>query len=55
MKHYTIARHKKAGPFIDYIRIDAECKKDLKEKVAEYNKAHPEEYLPLHTAFTLNK
>ena len=55
MKHYTVTVYKKPpqGGLIRYDRIDAECKKDLKEKVAEFNKKSKDEYIKLSTAFTL--
>ena len=54
-KHYTISVYEKPpkGRFLRYERIDASRKKDLKEKVAAWNKAHKDEYMPLKTAFTI--
>lgn len=55
-KHYTISIFEKPpkGSFLRYEAIYASCKKDLKEKVAAWNKASKDEYMALHTAFTLN-
>lgn len=55
MKHYTISVFEKPpkGGFKRYVRMDAECKKDLKEKVAAWNKVSKDEYMKLATAFTL--
>lgn len=55
MKHYTVTVFVKPpkGGLIRYDHIDAESKKDLREKVAEFNKSHPDEYIKLSTAFTL--
>ena len=57
MKHYTVTVFKKPpqGGLIRYDGIDAECKKDLKEKVAEFNKKNKDEYIKLSTAFTLGE
>ena len=54
-KHYTISVYEKPpkGRFLRYEGIEATCKKELKEKVAAWNKAHKDEYMPLHTAFTI--
>lgn len=54
-KHYTISIFEKPpkGSFLRYERIDASCKKDLKEKVAAWNKEHKDEYMKLGTVFTL--
>ena len=54
-KHYTISVFEKPpkGGFKRYERIDAINKKDLKEKVAAWNKASKDEYMKLETAFTL--
>ena len=55
-KHYTISIFEKPpkGGFKRYEAIYASCKKDLKEKVAAWNKASKDEYMKLGTAFTLN-
>ena len=55
MKRYTISIYEKPpkGGFKRYGHIDTECKKDLKEKVAAWNKASKDEYMPINTAFTL--
>lgn len=55
MKHYTISIYEKPpkGRFLRYDGLDAENKTDLKKKVAEWNKAHKDEYMPIHTAFTI--
>lgn len=55
-KHYTISIFEKPpkGAFKRYEAIYASCKKDLKEKVAAWNKASKEEYMALHTAFILD-
>ena len=54
-KHYTISVYEKPpkGRFLRYESIDAACKKELKEKVTAWNKASKDEYMPLHTAFTI--
>lgn len=54
-KHYTISIFQKPpkGGFLRYEAIYASCKKDLKEKVAAWNKASKDEYMKLDTAFTL--
>lgn len=55
MKHYTTPIYEKPpkGRFLRYDGIDAENKSDLKKKVEAWNKAHKDEYIPLHAAFTL--
>lgn len=55
MKHYTMPIYEKPpkGRFLRYDGIDAENKSDLKKKVEAWNKAHKDEYIPLHAAFTL--
>lgn len=55
-KHYTISIYEKPpkGAFLRYEGIEANGKKDLREKVAAWNKASKNEYMALHTAFTLN-
>lgn len=55
-KHYTISIYEKSpkGAFLRYEGIEANGKKDLREKVAAWNKASKNEYMALHTAFTLN-
>lgn len=54
-KHYTISVYEKPpkGRFLRYEGIDATCKKDLKERVAAWNKASKDEYIPLKSAFRL--
>jgi hypothetical protein len=54
-KHYTVSIYEKPpkGRFLRYERIDASCKKDLKEKIAAWNKASKDEYIPLKSAFRL--
>lgn len=55
MKHYTITVFEKPpkGAMLRYEGIEAESKKDLREKVAAWNAAHANEYMALHTAFTM--
>lgn len=55
MKHYTIKIYEKPprGKFLRYEGVEAENKKDLKEKVAAWNAAHKDEYMPISTAFRL--
>ena len=57
MKHYTVTVFKKPpqGGLLRYIGIEAECKKDLKEKVNDFNKKNKDEYIKLSTAFTLGE
>ena len=54
-KHYTVSIYEKPpkGRFLRYERIDASCKKNLKEKIAAWNKASKDEYIPLKSAFRL--
>ena len=55
MKHYTISIFEKPpkGSFKRYEAIYADCKKDLKQKVKVWNEKSKDEYMALHTAFTL--
>ncbi len=55
MKHYTVTVFRKPpqGGLLRYIGIEAECKKDLKEKVKDFNKKSKDEWIKLDTAFTL--
>lgn len=55
MKHYTVTVYKKPpqGGLIRYEGVEAECKKDLKEKVKAFNKSHKDEWMKLDSAFTL--
>lgn len=55
MKHYTVTVFKKPpqGGILRYVGIEAECKKELKAKVAEFNKSHKDEWIKLESAFTL--
>jgi len=54
MKHYTVSVHQKppAGGFIRYDGIDAESKKDLREKITKFNKSKTE-YIPIQSAFRI--
>ena len=55
-KHYTISIFEKPprGGFKRYEAIYATCKKDLKKKVKDWNEKSKDEYMALHTAFTLD-
>lgn len=54
-KHYTISVYEKPpkGRFLRYERLDASCKKELKEKIAALNAKSKDEYVPLKSAFVL--
>lgn len=55
-KRYIVSIYEKPpkGAFLRYEGIEADGKRDLREKVAAWNKASKSEYMALHTAFTMN-
>lgn len=56
MKHYVLRMHETngRGAFLKYFGIDAENKKQLREKTSAFNAENKDKYLAVKTAFVLH-